>query len=72
MEIGLSELLLILILALLFFGPNRLPQIGRAIGKAIREFKDAYERFMNEEIEEPKLPPPTKPENLETEQKEAK
>lgn len=74
MDIGLSELLFILILALLFFGPNRLPQIGRAIGKAVREFKDAYEKFMNEDVEKT-IPPITKPENLDTldtKEKEAK
>jgi sec-independent protein translocase protein TatA len=72
-DIGFSELLFILILALLFFGPNKLPQIGRAIGKAVREFKEAYEKFMNEEIEEKReLPPADKPENLDIEEKEAK
>ncbi len=72
MDIGLGELLFILILALLFFGPNKLPQIGRAIGKAVREFRDAYEKFMNEEIEEEKtLPSTNKPENTETKEKEA-
>lgn len=72
MDIGLSELLFIFIIALLFFGPNKLPQIGRAIGRAIREFKDAYEKFMNEEIEEQTRLPSSKPENLETKEKEAK
>ncbi|MBC7329615.1 twin-arginine translocase TatA/TatE family subunit [bacterium] len=73
MDIGFSELLFILILALLFFGPHKLPQIGRAIGKAVREFKTAYEKFMNEEPEEKnELPPADKPENLDFEQKEAK
>ncbi len=37
--IGYTELILILALALLFFGPRRLPQVGRALGKAIGEFK---------------------------------
>ncbi|MGB9877128.1 MAG: twin-arginine translocase TatA/TatE family subunit [bacterium] len=73
MEIGFSELLFILILALLFFGPNKLPQIGRAIGRAVREFKNAYEKFMNEEIEDkPESPPAEKPENLDLEDKEVK
>jgi sec-independent protein translocase protein TatA len=72
-DIGFSELLFILILALLFFGPHKLPQIGRAIGKAVREFKEAYEKFMNEEIEDKReLPPADKPENLDSEEKEAK
>lgn len=73
MDIGISELLFIFILALLFFGPHKLPQIGRAIGRAVREFKDAYEKFMNEDLEEHKeLPPTTKPENLDSEEKEVK
>ena len=37
--IGFPELLLILIVALLLFGAARLPEIGRAMGKAMREFK---------------------------------
>lgn len=38
--IGPMELLLILIIALLVFGPGRLPEIGAALGKAIREFRE--------------------------------
>jgi sec-independent protein translocase protein TatA len=37
--IGLPELLVILVVALLIFGAARLPEIGRALGKAISEFK---------------------------------
>lgn len=51
MELGFGEILFILFLALLFFGPKKLPEIGRAIGKAVREFKRAYEKFMSEEVE---------------------
>ena len=40
-RIGFSEILLILVVALLLFGANRLPEIGRALGSAIREFKNA-------------------------------
>lgn len=37
--LGLPELLIILIVALLFFGADRLPKIARSMGKAISEFK---------------------------------
>lgn len=39
--IGLSELLVILLVCLLLFGANRLPQIGKSLGDGIREFKKA-------------------------------
>jgi len=41
MRIGPTELLLILAIALLLFGPSKLPDLGKSLGKAIREFKDA-------------------------------
>jgi sec-independent protein translocase protein TatA len=37
--LGLYELLFILIIALIVFGPSKLPQIGSGLGKAIRDFK---------------------------------
>ena len=40
-SIGLPELLIILVIIILIFGANRLPEIGRGIGKGIRNFKDA-------------------------------
>jgi len=40
-RIGLPELLIILFIIILVFGANRLPEIGRGIGKAIRNFKDS-------------------------------
>lgn len=42
-DIGLQELLLILVIALMVFGPKRLPELGRALGRAIREFRRASE-----------------------------
>lgn len=43
--IGLPEMALIFILALLIFGPKKLPEIGRSLGKAIRGFQDASKEF---------------------------
>ena len=37
--LGMSELIVILIIALIIFGPNKLPEIGKAFGKAISEFR---------------------------------
>jgi sec-independent protein translocase protein TatA len=41
MRLGTSEMLLILAVALLMFGANKLPQLGDALGKSIRNFKRA-------------------------------
>lgn len=40
-RIGIPELVLILLILMLVFGANRLPDLGRGLGKAIRGFKDA-------------------------------
>lgn len=40
-RIGPTEMLLVLGLVLLVFGPKRLPEIGRSVGKGLREFKQA-------------------------------
>lgn len=39
--LGFTEILFILLLALLLFGPNRLPELGRMVGKALAEFRRA-------------------------------
>lgn len=46
--IGLPEMAVILVVALLVFGPKKLPEIGRSMGKAIRGFQDASKEFENE------------------------
>jgi len=43
-SIGMPELLVILVIALVVFGAGKLPQIGENMGKAIRNFKNATER----------------------------
>lgn len=41
--LGFQEILLLFLLALLLFGAKKLPQIGKAMGNAIKEFKDAFD-----------------------------
>ena len=41
MGLGIPELVVILFIIILIFGANRLPEIGRGLGKGIRNFKDA-------------------------------
>lgn len=53
-SIGPTELILIFIIALLVFGPKKLPEIGKSVGKAIREFKKASDEIkgrIEEEIQ---------------------
>jgi sec-independent protein translocase protein TatA len=40
-NIGLPEILIVLVIALVVFGPKRLPELGQSIGKGFREFKGA-------------------------------
>jgi sec-independent protein translocase protein TatA len=51
-NIGVPGLILILVLALIVFGPNKLPEIGRAFGKSLREFKRATNGIANDFKEE--------------------
>jgi sec-independent protein translocase protein TatA len=46
--IGLPEMALIFVLALLVFGPKKLPEIGKTLGKTIRGFQDASKEFEQE------------------------
>jgi sec-independent protein translocase protein TatA len=41
--IGVTELVVILVVALLIFGPGKLPEIGGALGRGIRDFRKAFE-----------------------------
>jgi sec-independent protein translocase protein TatA len=40
-EIGITGLIIVLVVALLIFGPKRLPEMGRSLGRGMREFKDS-------------------------------
>ena len=44
-DIGLQEMLIIGVIALLVFGPSKLPELGRMFGRAMREFRRASEEF---------------------------
>lgn len=46
-SLGFPELMLIMFVALIVFGPRRLPEIGRTLGKALGEFKKATDELKN-------------------------
>jgi len=47
-RVGIPELIIILMIIILIFGANRLPEIGRGIGKGIRNFKEATKDGAND------------------------
>ncbi|NLT95495.1 MAG: twin-arginine translocase TatA/TatE family subunit [Clostridia bacterium] len=51
-NLGMPELILILVLALIIFGPGKLPEVGKAIGKGIREFKTALNADKKDTVKE--------------------
>jgi sec-independent protein translocase protein TatA len=59
--IGVPELIVILVIALVIFGPGKLPEIGSALGKGIRDFKKSFEGT-DEELKKVERKPDT-PEN---------
>src|SRR4029077_1309872 len=72
MNLGFSEMIFIFLLALIIFGPKKLPEIGRQIGRALNEFKRASNEFRSQieaeisqlEVDTPRqtiLPPATPP-----------
>ena len=64
-DIGFQEMILIMVLALLVFGPSKLPELGKMIGRAMREFRRASDEFRStvetnlkiNEIDETPSPP---------------
>ncbi|HET9793710.1 MAG TPA: TatA/E family twin arginine-targeting protein translocase [Thermoanaerobaculia bacterium] len=67
-SIGMPELILIFIVALIVFGPKKLPEIGKSLGKGLAEFKKASDDFkqsIQREVdglkEEAKIEPPPAP-----------
>lgn len=50
-NIGVPGLILILVLALIIFGPKKLPELGRAVGQTLREFKNSTKDLIIDENE---------------------
>jgi sec-independent protein translocase protein TatA len=66
-SIGMPELIIILVIALIIFGPRKLPELGKSLGRSLNEFKRASTDLQNtleqeikleEQKEPPKTPPP--------------
>jgi len=59
--IGTGELVILLVVLLLVFGAKRLPEMGRSLGKGMREFKDGVAGAQEPEpVDEPATPPPAR------------
>jgi|1185.fasta_scaffold1906970_1 sec-independent protein translocase protein TatA len=54
-NIGLPEIAIVLVIVLLIFGPKRLPELGRSMGKGMREFKDSITGKDSDEDKKPEL-----------------
>ena len=55
-NIGPVEIIIVLVIVLLIFGPKRLPDLGRSLGRGMREFKDSVTGKDNEPDEQHSLP----------------
>ncbi|WP_134685191.1 twin-arginine translocase TatA/TatE family subunit [Brevibacillus migulae] len=65
-SIGIPGLILILIIALVIFGPSKLPEIGRAFGRTLTEFKTAAKELTKDDEESPAPSAPSAPAKKET------
>ena len=67
-NVGPMELIVILAIALIVLGPKRLPEVGRSIGKGMREFKDSIsgDKDDDEDDESPRSSAPPRPGVAET------
>jgi sec-independent protein translocase protein TatA len=60
-QLGLPEVILVLVIALVFLGPKRLPEAGRALGKGMREFRQGFDGLNHHHTEPADEPPPALP-----------
>lgn len=60
-NIGLPELVIILVIVILLFGASRLPQIGKGLGEGIKGFKDSLRDAQQDDKKNPPPPPPAPP-----------
>lgn len=56
--LGNTELIIILVVVLILFGPKRLPQLGKSLGKTMRSIRDGAEGKSDEEEEDEEAPAP--------------
>jgi sec-independent protein translocase protein TatA len=74
-NIGLPEIIIVLVIALVIFGPKRLPDLGKSLGKGMREFKDSVsgdgddEPKLTKAAEQPEQPQARKAEQTAAESK---
>ena len=54
-NIGAGEIIIVLVIVLLIFGPKRLPDLGRSLGKGMREFKDSITGKDDDDEQKPEL-----------------
>jgi sec-independent protein translocase protein TatA len=57
-NIGPMELIIVLVIALIVIGPKRLPEVGKSLGKGMREFKDSLSGDSRDDDEESDIAPP--------------
>ena len=55
-SVGLTELIIVLVIALLVLGPKRLPEVGRSVGRGMREFKDSISGVTRDDDEDEAKP----------------
>lgn len=71
-NIGIPGLILILVIALIIFGPSKLPEIGRAFGRTLSEFKSATKGLVSGEDKEEVKAEEKKPELISVDKKQDK